>query len=116
MNDINSAMESIKLGLSLFAEAIGLAKKVKDVLPESKDKEAIEKSLDEAVKAAHVAEAQIAKALGYSLCKCTFPPQIMLSNGYKETNYTHEEEFICPKCRRSSIPPEPPPLPDHRIL
>lgn len=113
MNEINSAMESIKLGLTLFSEALGLVKKAKDVLPESKDKEAIEKSLEEADQAVHVAEAQIAKALGYNLCKCTFPPQIMLSNGYKESNYTHEEEFICPKCKKSSISPEPPPLPDH---
>lgn len=88
MNEIDSAMESLKNGVSLFSEAIGLAKKTKDLLPEPKDKETIEKSLNAASKAADLAEAQIAQALGYNLCKCSFPPQIMLSNGYKETNYT----------------------------
>jgi hypothetical protein len=111
MTDIDSAMESFKIGLSLFSEAIGLAKKTQELLPESKDKEAVEKSLNEANKAAKLAEAQIAQALGYNLCKCTFPPQVMLSNGYKETNYAHVEEFICPLCKKSSIPPKAPPLP-----
>ena len=111
MPDIDSAMESVKLGLSLFSEAIGLVRKTQDLLPESDDKEAIEKSLKEADKAAKLAEAQIAQALGYNLCKCTFPPQIMVSKGYKLTNYTHKEEFICPVCNKSSIPPEDPPLP-----
>ena len=111
MTEITEAMESVKLGLSLFGQAIGLAKQTKDLLPESQDKEAIEKSLEEADKAAKMAEAQIAQALGYHLCKCTFPPQIMLSNGYKEVDYSQQEEFICPLCKKSSIPPPAPDLP-----
>jgi hypothetical protein len=110
MTDVGSAMENVKVGLSLFSEAIGLAKKVKDVLPESQDKEAISKGLDEADKAAKLAEAQVAHALGYELCKCTFPPQIMLSQGYKELSHNHEEEFICPKCQKSSIKPPNKPI------
>ncbi len=111
MNEIAEAMGSVKIGLSLFGQAIGLAKQTKDLLPESQDKEAIARSLDEADKAAKMAEAQIAQALGYELCKCTFPPQIMLSNGYKETNYSQQEEFVCPLCKKSSIPPPAPDLP-----
>jgi len=111
MSDIDSVMASVKIGLSLFSEAIGLVKKTQEILPHSQEKEAIERSLNEASKAAKLAEAQIAQALGYHLCKCTFPPQVMLSNGYKETNYTHVEEFICPMCKHSSIPPKDPDLP-----
>ena len=111
MTDIDSAMESVKIGLSLFSEAIGLARKTQEILPESEDKVAIGKSLMEADKAVKFAEAQIAQALGYNLCKCTFPPQVMLSKGYKETNYTHQEEFVCPLCHKSSIPPDAPALP-----
>lgn len=99
MNEIAEAMEGVKLGLSLFGrQAIGLVKQTKDLLPESHDKKAIEKSLEEADKAAKMAEAQIAQALGYRLCKCTFPPQIMLSKGYREVNYSQQEEFVCPLC------------------
>jgi len=110
MNDITEAMDSVKLGLSLFSDAIGLANSVKNTLPESKEKDSIEKSLFEADKAAKLAEAQIANALGYTLCQCTFPPQIMLSKGYKDTNYRHKEEFVCPKCEKSSIPPPDKPI------
>ena len=101
MDDLPSTMESIKLGLALFSEAVGLAKKTQELLPDSVEKDAIEKSLAEAGKASKLAEAQIAQALGYKLCKCTFPPQVMLSVGYKE----NVEEFKCFSCNKSSIAP-----------
>lgn len=110
MNDVREAMESVKIGLSLFTEAMGLAKTVQEALPESVEKDQIERSLAEAKKAANLAEAQIANALGYKLCKCTFPPQIMLSQGYKDTGYKHEEEYLCPNCKKSSIPPPDKPI------
>ncbi|MCG8073275.1 MAG: hypothetical protein N0C86_14975 [Candidatus Thiodiazotropha taylori] len=108
MDDVSNAIEGIKTGLSLFSQAIGLAKETKDLFPDSTNKQAIEYSLEEADKAAKLAEAQIAKVLGYKLCQCTYPPQIMLSRGYKLDNYTQKEEFICTKCGKSSIPPEAP--------
>lgn len=40
--------------------------------------ELIDAALDKATKAAAVAEAEVAKALGYQLCKCEFPPTPML--------------------------------------
>lgn len=101
MDEISTAMDNVKVGLSLFSEALGLAKKTKDLLPDSAEKQAIDKSLEEAVKASQLAEAQIAQALGYKLCQCTFPPQVMLSAGYKE----HIEEFKCSRCNKSSIAP-----------
>ena len=110
MEDINSAMESVKIGVSLLAESIGLIKETKELLPDGKEKEVIEKSLKEATKASKLAESQIAQALGYKLCQCTFPPQIMLSKGYTKQEYHNEEEFICPKCNKSSIAPPSKPL------
>ena len=104
-------MEQIKIGLSLFSEAVKLAKTTKDLLPESKDKDVISQSLESADKAARLAEVQVAQALGYQLCKCTFPPQIMLSKGYKQQNYNHEEEYICSNCGKSNIKPPAPRLP-----
>jgi hypothetical protein len=111
VNELTEAMDGLKTGLSLFGQAIGLIKQTNDLLPESQDKNAIEKSLEEADKAAKMAEAQIAQALGYHLCKCTFPPQIMLSNGYKEVNHSQQEVFVCPVCKKRSIPPPAPDLP-----
>jgi hypothetical protein len=45
-------------------------------------RKAITAALDQAEAAAKFAEAQIAKALGYDLCKCQFPPTPMLTVGY----------------------------------
>ncbi|HHX8438270.1 TPA: hypothetical protein ACVO1K_004429 [Vibrio diabolicus] len=104
MDDITTAMQGVKVGISLLSDTIGLVKKTKDALPESQDKEAIEKSLEEAAKATKLAEAQIAQALGYKLCQCTFPPQIMLSVGYIK----YEEIFKCKLCGKSSQRPERP--------
>jgi hypothetical protein len=110
VDDLNTAMESVKMGVSLLGESIGLIKKTKDLLPESKEKDVITKSLVEADKAAKLAESQIALALGYKLCQCTFPPQIMLSKGYKAFEYHHEEEFVCVNCNKSSIEPPSKPI------
>ena len=66
-------------------QAIGLAKGAldvvrgaKDCLPESPEKKAATVSLDQAERALQIAEASAAKELGYHLCQCSWPPQIML--------------------------------------
>jgi len=99
-------MDELKAALSLFSSALSAIKATKDLLPDSKEKEAASLSLEVAERAASLAEADIAKALGYQLCQCTFPPQIMLSKGDKEST----EEFVCTLCKKSSIRPKQPPL------
>ena len=89
-----SALEGIRQGFDLLRTALGAAKDAKDLLPESEEKESVTRRLDEAERAVQLGEAQIAQALGYHLCKCTFPPQIMLSKGYQQ----YQEKFECPKC------------------
>lgn len=102
MDDLTTAMQSVRNGISLLSDTIGLVKQTKDALPDSQNKQAIEQSLEEASKATKLAEAQIAQALGYKLCQCTFPPQIMLSEGYIE----YEEVFKCRACSKSSKRPQ----------
>ena len=97
-------LSGIKIGFDLFRSAVGLAKDVKDIANPSTAK-AIEKSLDEAMTVSVVAEAQIAKSLGYKLHKCTWPPQIMLHDHYDE----HGREYVkCPKCGAIDPPPRKP--------
>lgn len=111
--DIGSAYEALKSGLALFKDAITVAKGAKDLLPSGKEKDAVEKSLDAAERATRLAEAQIAQALGYHLCQCTFPPQIMLSKGY----HRDSERFECPRCGKGWPPPEIPiNYPNHGIV
>jgi monoamine oxidase len=94
---VRTAIDGIKNALDLFRTAVGLAKDVKEALPESAKREAIGASIEQAERAARVAEAQVAQALGYHLCQCTFPPQIMLSIGLHEGV---TERFKCPNCNK----------------
>jgi hypothetical protein len=94
--------DDLKVGIDLFKSAIGLAKEAKDLLPDSDQKTTIVSSLDTAEQTTAIAVAQIAKALDYRLCQCTFPPQIMLSIGYDEDGI---EKFKCHNCNKE-WPPE----------
>ena len=81
---------------------IALLKQAKDLLPDSSEKRAVEQSLEEAERKSKLVEAQIADALGYQLCKCTFPPQIMLSIGFRQGL----EYFSCERCGSIWPPPD----------
>jgi hypothetical protein len=77
-------------------------KKIKDTLPNSQDRSELEEKLINAEKAQSIAEVELVKVLGYKLCQCTFPPQIMLSIGHKEINCSMKEVFECKKCGKHS--------------
>ena len=81
----------IKLAFDLLRQSIGLLKDTKSLISDDEKRAVVEKSLEEATLATGIAEAQIAKGLGYHLCKCTFPPQIMLWQQPSQV-------FACPKC------------------
>ena len=93
LNDPLSTFENLKIGYQLLKEALSMAKSVKDVLPEGDQKDSVQKSLEGAERATKLAEAQMAQGLGYSLCRCTFPPQIMLSIGVDDEQ--------CPNCKKT---------------
>ena len=67
-------------GISLLGSVVSTVKSVIDILPKREKEEASQKLLEVEEKL-QIAEAQIAKGLGYELCKCTWPPQIMLHAG-----------------------------------
>ncbi len=91
--------DQLKIGLQLFKESIGLIKDVKDTLPESPQKEAASKSLIAAEAATQIAEANIAKAFGYPLCHCSFPPGIMTGISYG----SRQDLYKCPKCNKEYL-------------
>lgn len=47
-----------------------------------------------------VTEAELAKKLGYRICRCTFPPQVMLWNQRRRKD-------VCAKCGRVYPPDHP---------
>jgi len=80
---IASGMALAKTGFETLRTALGLVKDVQQALPSGEKKEVAGRALDEADKQLRLAEAEIAKALGYSLCRCEFPPTPMLQVGYR---------------------------------
>lgn len=97
--------DQLKSALQMFSKAIVLAKDATALLPEGQTKTSLVHSVDAAAQAYALAENQIAQSLCYQLCRCTFPPQIMLSLGYDGER--HVESYRCPKCARV-WPPEGP--------
>jgi hypothetical protein len=87
---------------SAFDAIRGLLGLVKDVrgLASPEQAKAITAAADQVEAAAKVAEAEIAKALGYELCKCEFPPTVMLTVGYMTEWRVGKggPVFECPKC------------------
>jgi hypothetical protein len=80
--------EFIKAG----SEAIVLLKALYPLLPTQAQDE-IEAKIEAVEEALHKANVELAKTWDYKLCRCTFPPQIMLWNKDKRTN-------ICPEMQR----------------
>jgi len=98
-------LDSFNGAVSLLRGAVGLVRDVQDTLPEG-TRRAVNQALDEADKATQLAEAQIAKGLGYQLCQCDFPPKIMLFAGYDEqaTSFDDAGFVRCPACGHEEPP------------
>jgi hypothetical protein len=99
---IVSAIPAVKAAFDALRAAIGLVKDTKDLLPkEEKAKaDAITAALATAESSSRIAEAEVAKALGYELCKCNYPPTIMLTVG-AHTGRTAQGQgpvYECPRC------------------
>jgi hypothetical protein len=67
-------------------------------------------ALDSASTSAKIAEAEMAKALGYELCKCQFPPTTVLTIGHMTANKTPatavgKPVFECPRCGSNNSAP-----------
>lgn len=84
-------IEELKAGLSLFGEAVAILKALLPLLPAKQRKEVEEKLADAETKFLE-ARAKTAKELGYRLCRCTYPPQIMLF-------VADEKADVCPRCQ-----------------
>jgi len=98
-------------GVSLLGSAVSTIKTVIDILPKREKENALQK-LHEAEEKLQIAQAQTAKGLGYELCRCTWPPQIMLHAGEAE----YGEKFRCPACGRVVSPDEMPLLNNWRTI
>src|SRR6266481_6151134 len=80
---IATGMTVAKTGFDTLRIAWGLVKDVQQALPSGEKKEVAARTLEEADKQLRLGEAEIAKALGFTLCRCEFPPTPMLKIGYR---------------------------------
>jgi hypothetical protein len=81
----------------LFRSALGAVRDVKGLLPAHQQKP-IEETLQKAELVAMTAEAKLAAELGYRLCRCTWPPQIMTRASHG-SGLTGVENWLCARCR-----------------
>lgn len=77
-------------------ETIVLLQAAVGLMPKGEDRTKVEAEIERAEHALKMSEARAAQSLGYKLCQCTLPPQIMLSKGYHDVH--NVELFVCPQC------------------
>src|SRR5687768_10668146 len=71
-------IKEIAEGIGALKGALDLIKAASTMLPKGEKKEEAEAKIAAAQEALKRADAELARDLGYKLCHCTFPPQIML--------------------------------------
>lgn len=89
-------VEAFTKGLATIKSAVESLKAAKDPLPVGETKTAITQKIEEVEHAIQLANAEMGQSLGYKLCQCTWPPQVMRSLSYSEE--FHTEEVKCPNC------------------
>jgi hypothetical protein len=105
-----AGISAVKTTFDAFRAVIGLLKDTKDLLPNDEKRAAITAALETAETTSKVAEAEVAKTLGYELCRAHFPPVVMLAVGYHTANAdafsrTGKLVFECPQCAANSASP-----------
>ncbi len=86
-----------KSGMDGLRSAIQFAKELRGSLPSEKSDE-VTQALDRSEEQFAIAEAQIAKGLGFELCHCAFPPTPMLTVGWISRGTIERAVHRCPKC------------------
>jgi hypothetical protein len=81
--------------IRLSKDGIDLVRAALSLLPNNEKRREAESKLRAAEEALRRSDAALAQKLGYQLCQCTFPPQIML---WHEST----KETVCPNCRRKT--------------
>jgi hypothetical protein len=92
---------ALKTAFDTFKSAVGLVKEIRQIAGGTpQQSKAVDEALEHAEQSAAIAEAEVAKALGYELCKCQFPPTIMLTVGRKleRAGAGTGPVYECPKC------------------
>ena len=93
-------LEGFTKGLTVLKEAVGLVHSANEQLPVGEQQKAIQQKVEKAERLIQAGHAAVGQSLGFQLCHCTWPPQVMTSTGY--TKETQVEQFSCPHCGKST--------------
>lgn len=98
MTDPTPFIDQLSAWLGAANGTLGLFRGVRDELKRSgaTDTAPVDRKIEEAEKALSDSDSLLAKALGYHLCQCTMPPQIMLLAGRHPSR--GDKIFKCPRC------------------
>jgi hypothetical protein len=107
-NELTQGLGALRAGVEALSSAWRLIKDIRaSGKPTEEQSQLIDRAISEAGKAAKIAEVQMAQSLGFKLCKCEFPPNIMLSVGYRIVPGFSEPEhvFECKSCGLNTAAP-----------
>jgi hypothetical protein len=82
ISQVGAGLAAVKTAFDALKSAVDLARRVKDALPSGSEKDRAAAALEDAERKMAEAEASVAEALGYTLCRCQFPPTPMLMVGH----------------------------------
>lgn len=104
--NIAAGASAASASFKAIRQLLGVFKDAKDMLPADKQA-AASLAIENSEKQLAIAEAELAKSLGYQLCHCEFPPTIMLSVGYADPSRTSKggPVFECSKCGYDTAAP-----------
>jgi hypothetical protein len=85
--------------LTAAKSALDIFKGIRAELPQGPKTEEAQHEIEKAEQALKTSEAELAKALGYKLCRCKFPPTPMLWQKEIRAN-------VCPVCGDTFPPPQ----------
>ncbi len=103
-------LAAAKTAFDSIRSAIGIVKDVRSLGGGTEQQQrAIDQALTVASSTTAIAEAELAKAFGYELCKCVFPPTPMRTVGYwtrhHDNHHTGAPVYECPKCGYNTAGP-----------
>jgi hypothetical protein len=97
---------AIKTGVDVLRSLVGIIRDLKGAGAQTEtEQKVVDKAIEEAEQAAKIADAQVAKALGYQLCHCAFPPTAMLTVGHHLSRGQTGPVYECPRCGYNTAGP-----------
>jgi hypothetical protein len=84
--------------LTAAKAALDIFKGLRAEIPKGSKADEVQAQIERAELALQNSKVELAKSLGFKLCKCHFPPEIMLWDNWKRTN-------VCGRCGNEDPPP-----------